>query len=201
MHLKPNWIYSVKTAGGRLAVITSVDRPELPAGDAAETNPVYHTVGGFMLGRGESADGNRYRAAITFEQGNHFRNILRWSGPLALSGGRWTLRGGSSARLDHYLAGRRFLSGSVSLKCAAHRAGKVEVFLVAAGGKTRLFEISAPGAAGAKIPEKLLPMNCPSLVIAAGDGCDLDLESYGFEGDFDGPPVAAEAGVTEYRDI
>lgn len=199
MSLNTNWIYVVDTAKGRLAMITARDRAELPAGKVAEANPVYHMVGGFMLGDGESADGNTYRARITFAKGNHFRNMASWKGPLVFGDGRWTLREGVSISLDHYISGRKLLSGEVSATCAAYRGGKAEVVMAAGGKETVLLTIDRAGEVRAKVPEALMPTPCPSITIRALAGCDLDLEEYGFTGEITGLPVPAEAGRTEYR--
>jgi len=198
----PNWIYTVDTGSAKLAMITARDHAELPAGKAVEAQPVYHGIGGFMLGEGESVDGNRYRAKIGFARGNHFRNLGAWKGRLAFGNGVWTLREGVEISLDHYVSGRTFFSASVGADCAAVRSGKAEIVLTNGGKERRLLELTKAGVVWAKLPQELMPMTCPSIVIRGLAGCDIDLRQYLFDGEINGQPVVpAESGTTEYLTI
>jgi len=196
--IHPNWIYTVDTGSGTLAVLTSKDKPELPSGKALEAQPIYHGIAGFMLGAGESVDGNAYRARISFAGGNHFRNLGSWKGRLVYGNGLWTIREGMEIALDHYVAGRSFLAGTVGVDCTEIRDGKAEVVLTGGGKEIRLLEVAKVGVTRRKLADDLMPMACPSIVIRGLDGCDLDLRGYLFDGTLDGRPVPAEAGATTY---
>ena len=130
--------------------------------DAARLSPalpVHRSVGGLLLGTGESIRGGEYSFQGVFngETGNYHRTLA--AATASFNSDRWCLGGKDEIVYCFGLPGQRFVSGRIGFVVNYHMRGACQAEVSTDGRSWQtLATIDKVGAAGAALPESMLPV-------------------------------------------
>ena len=164
-----------------------------------EVEPVHNRKNDFLLGSGESVDGNSYsfKSYLNDKARNYCRLLHGYSA--GFNSQRWCIGGGSTVDYLHELPGRQFKSMKIFINCGYCQKGAMQVLISADAEKWRCIgKISATGSQEFIVPADVLPA-AKVFVRLAGDkgNCNLQVYNYGVSATFNGSPLNMN-GSTRY---
>lgn len=196
-----NRIYLVKTSDGPLLYHTTSTNPVLPDGEVIEVNPTYHASAGFMLGSGESVNGNHYIFQPHYgdNSGNSRRCLISWNNG-SFSNGTWHISEGTVIAFNHYVCGRVFLSPSITkTEVPAWKSGAAVIEVSTKDGWVEIARLDHAGVFGPYQLPQCDKSFCPSIRLRGLENCDLDWLCYDFEATLWGRPITV-TGKTDVRE-
>ena len=161
---------------------------------------VWGRSGEFELGHGEQLDGNRY--SFTTLLGSAARNDSRplASHTIGFNTDRWCAWGGGHVTYRHTVGRRNLLSGKALIRCGWYSAGSATVEARAGDGDwIEIGAVTNTSAYEFDLPPSLFPAQCVEVRARGLAKCSMQINSYTFEGRFDGAPAHA-FGSTRYVD-